>query len=103
MTTEVRYASTDYMSGWSTAAVAQIWRQRFDTQVAPLVHTEQARLRAARPKRPGRPVEAVVTGYLIGDDSTMEKMRGKKMAGLGKQHSTTARTRVVGHSLVQAR
>jgi hypothetical protein len=39
---------------------------------------------------------------LIGDDSTMEKVRGKKMAGLGKHHSTTAGTRVVGHSLVQA-
>ena len=43
-----------------------------------------------------------MTGYLIGDDSTMEKVRGKKMAGLGKHHSTTAGTRVVGHSLVQA-
>lgn len=31
----------------------------------------------------------------------MEKVRGKKMAGLGKHHSTTAGTRVVGHSLVQ--
>jgi SRSO17 transposase len=32
----------------------------------------------------------------------MEKVRGKQMAGLGKHHSTTAGTRVVGHSLVQA-
>jgi hypothetical protein len=31
----------------------------------------------------------------------MHKMRGKKMAGLGKHYSTTAGTRVVGHSLVQ--
>ena len=43
-----------------------------------------------------------MTGYLIGDDSTMHKVRGKKMAGLGKHYSTTAGTQVVGHSLVQA-
>jgi SRSO17 transposase len=87
---------------WSTADVANTWRTRFDTQVAPVVHAEHARQRAARPTRPGRPALSVVTGYLIGDDSTMEKVRGKKMAGLGKHHSTTAGTRVVGHSLVQA-
>ncbi len=86
---------------WSSADVAQTWRLRFDTQVAPLVHAEHARQRAARPKRPGRPAPSVVTGYLIGDDSTMEKVRGKQMAALGKHHSTTAGTRVVGHSLVQ--
>jgi SRSO17 transposase len=87
---------------WSTADVATTWRTRFDTQVAPLVHAAHARQRAIRPKRRGRPTASVVTGYLIGDDSTMEKVRGKKMAGLGKHHSTTAGTRVVGHSLVQA-
>ncbi len=87
---------------WSSADVASTWRTRFDTQVAPLVHAEHVRQRAARPHRPGRPAASVVTGYLIGDDSTMEKVRGKKMAGLGKHHSTTAGTRVVGHSLVQA-
>ncbi len=87
---------------WSTTAVATTWRTRFDTQVAPLVHATHARHRATRSTRPGRPAASVVTGYLIGDDSTMEKVRGKKMAGLGKHHSTTAGTRVVGHSLVQA-
>lgn len=87
---------------WSSADVAATWRTRFDTQVAPLVHAEHARQRAARPNRPGRPAASVVTGYLIGDDSTMEKVRGKQMAGLGRHHSTTAGTRVVGHSLVQA-
>ncbi len=86
---------------WSTADVAQTWRTRFDTQVAPLVAAEHARQRAAAPKRRGCPATPVVTGYLIGDDSTMHKMRGTKMAGLGKHHSTTAGTRVVGHSLVQ--
>ncbi len=43
-----------------------------------------------------------MTGELSGDDSTLEEVRGKKMAGLGTHHSTTAGTRVVGHSLVQA-
>ena len=86
---------------WSTADVAKTWRTRFDTQVAPLVTAEQARQRAAQPTRRGRPATPVVTGYLIGDDSTMHKVRGKKMAGLGKHYSTTAGTRVVGHSLVQ--
>jgi SRSO17 transposase len=42
-----------------------------------------------------------VTGYLIGDDSTVAKPKGKKMAGLGRHYSTTAGTRVQGHSLVQ--
>ncbi len=86
---------------WSSAEVAKTWRKRFDAQVAPLVQAEHARQHAARPSRPGRPSASVVTGYLIGDDSTMQKVRGKKMAGLGKHHSTTAGTRVVGHSLVQ--
>ncbi len=86
---------------WSTADVAQTWRTRFDTQVAPLVAVEQARQHAAQPPRRGRPATPVVTGYLIGDDSTMHKVRGKKMAGLGKHYSTTAGTQVVGHSLVQ--
>ncbi len=87
---------------WETAAVAQTWRTRFDTQVAPLVEADQARQHAVRPKQRGRPKAPVVTGYLIGDDSTIEKRRGKKMAGLGKHYSTTAGTQVWGHSLVQA-
>lgn len=43
----------------------------------------------------------LVTGYLIGDDSTMSKPRGVKMQGLGRHHSTTYQKRVTGHSLVQ--
>jgi hypothetical protein len=86
---------------WSTAEVATTWRKRFDTQVVPLVAAAQARQRAAQPQRRGRPATPVVTGYLIGDDSTMHKVRGKKMAGLGKHYSTTAGTQVVGHSVVQ--
>lgn len=89
------------MAPWSPAEVVQTWRARFDTQVAPLVQAEHARQRATHPKQPGPPPTPVVTGYLIGDDSTMHKLRGKKMAGLGKHYSTTAATQAVGHSLVQ--
>jgi hypothetical protein len=87
---------------WDPALVAQTWRTRFDAQVQPLVAAEHARQRAARPKRRGRPPRPVVTGYLIGDDSTMQKVRGKKMAGLGRPYSTTAGKPVVGHRLVQS-
>jgi hypothetical protein len=43
-----------------------------------------------------------VTGYLIGDDSTIEKRKGKKMEGLGRHHSTSEDKRVPGHSLVES-
>ena len=88
---------------WSTADVAQTWRTRFDTQVTPLVQAEHVRQRAARPRHRGRPAPSVVMGYVIGDDSTLHKARGKTMAGLGKHSATTAGTRLVGHRLVQAR
>jgi hypothetical protein len=58
--------------------------------------------RAARLKRVGRPKASVVTPYLIGDDSTCQKMRGKKMEGIGYHYSTTAGSTVRGHSLVQS-
>jgi hypothetical protein len=47
-----------------------------------------------------------VTGSRVpsgrGDDSTMPKPQGKKMAGLGCHYSTTLGKPVVGHSLRQA-
>jgi DDE superfamily endonuclease len=52
-------------------------------------------------KKRGRRSIPLVTGYLIGDDSTMFKPKGVKMQGIGKHHSTTHNTQVVGHSLVQ--
>lgn len=58
-----------------------------------------AQQRAARPVLRGR--ATVVIGYLIGDDSTLAKSKGKKMEGGGLHHSPTAGTRVRGHSLVQ--
>jgi hypothetical protein len=87
---------------WEPHDVADIWQERFATQVQPRIAAAHARQRAARPTRVGRPKATVVTGYLIGDDSTMHKVRGKKMAGLGKHYSTTAGKPVVGHSLLQA-
>ncbi len=86
---------------WCPADLAQTWLARFRGQMDPLVQAEQERQRQARPRRRGRPPEPVVTGYLIGDDSTMAKPKGKKMQGIGRHYSTTAGTHVRGHSLVQ--
>ena len=47
------------------------------------VKAEHERQRRQRPKRQGRPRPTVVTGYLMGDDSTQHKPKGKKMGELG--------------------
>ena len=90
---------------WAPTAVAQTWLTRFREQMAPQVQAERERhrqaQRQARPRRRGRPPAPLVTGYLIGDDSTMAKPKGAKMAGLGRHYSTTAGTQVRGHSLLQ--
>ena len=65
------------------------------------IERERQRLQAQQPKRRGPHKVPLVTGYLIGDDSTMSKPKGKKMEGLGKHHSTTYDKRITGHSLVQ--
>jgi len=87
---------------WSAEAVVQTWWQRFVAQLTPAVAAERQRQRAAQPKRRGRPSQPVVTGYLIGDDSTLAKPKGKQMGGLGRHYSTTAGRQIVGHSLVQS-
>ncbi|MDQ2830525.1 MAG: transposase [Chloroflexota bacterium] len=86
---------------WDEKAVVRTWLARFQTQVAPLVQAERARQRHTRPRQVGRPKEPLVTGYLIGDDSTLAKPKGKKMEGVGHHYSSTADARVRGHSLVQ--
>jgi hypothetical protein len=86
---------------WDAQALAERWYARFCAQVAPQIAARHAAQRAARPRRRGRPKATRVTGYLIGDDSTMHKRRGKKMEGLGKHYSTTERRVLTGHSLVQ--
>jgi SRSO17 transposase len=69
--------------------------------MAPLVEKEHARQAAERPKRRGHPSATVVTGYLIGDDSTQEKVSGESMGGLGHHYSSSEDKPVRGHSLVQ--
>jgi hypothetical protein len=89
-------------SPWSATDVAGAWIERFHEQLAEQVEAEHARQRRQRPKSAGRPRKTVVTGYLIGDDSTQHKPKGKKMGGLGQHYSMTAEQRVTGHSLVQS-
>ncbi len=86
---------------WSAELMVHQWQQRFAQQLAPLVQQAHARQRTKRAKWRGRPTGTLVTGYLTGDDSTIAKRQGKKMAGLGRHHSSTENKRVTGHSLVQ--
>jgi len=86
---------------WVQEALVAIWLEHFRAEMQPLVAAECERQRARQPKRRGRRKQPLVTGYLIGDDSTMSKPKGRKMEGLGKHHSTTYDQRIVGHSLVQ--
>jgi hypothetical protein len=87
---------------WQAAAVVEVWLDHFREEMEPEVRAEVQRQRREQPKRQGRPRLPVVTGYLIGDDSTIEKRKGKKMEGLGLHHSTTQDKRVRGHSLVES-
>jgi len=87
---------------WETAAVAEEWLKHFRDTMQLQVPAARQRQFQEQPKRRGRPKAPVVTGYLIGDDSTMYKPKGKKMQGLGLHHSTTQEKRVLGHSLVQS-
>jgi hypothetical protein len=87
---------------WDATAVAEGWLRHFRDTMHPQVTAARQRQRQEQPKRRGRPKAPVVTGYLIGDDSTMHKRKAKKMEGLGVHHSTTEEKRVRGHSLVQS-
>ncbi len=53
---------------WEAAAVVESWLRHFREEMQPQM----------QPKRRGRPKAPVVTGYLIGDDSTMQKRKAKK-------------------------
>jgi hypothetical protein len=68
---------------WNEDEVARQWLADFRQTMKPQVQAEQARLWHEQPKRRGRPRVPFVTGYLIGDDSTMRKPKGRKMAGNG--------------------
>src|SRR5260221_11229876 len=86
---------------WVQEALVVIWLEHFREEMQPLVEVEREQQRQAQPKRRGRRKQPFVTGYVIGDDSTMSKPKGRKMEGLGKHHSTTHDQRIVGPSLVQ--
>src|SRR5258708_38656831 len=86
---------------WSQGAVGARWLKHFRVEMQPLVEAEREQQRQQQPKRRGRPTQPLVTGYVIGDDSTMSKPKGRKIEGLGKHHSTTYDQRIIGHSLVQ--
>ena len=86
---------------WSAQAAVTSWQKHFRAEMQPLVEIECEQQRQSQPQRRGRPKQPLVTGYVIGDDSTMSKAKGRKMEGLGKHHSTTSDQRIVGHSLVQ--
>jgi DDE superfamily endonuclease len=86
---------------WDAEALVVRWQERFRTQMMPVVQAELTRQQQMHPKRRGRPKQPAVTGYFIGDDSTMHKEKGRKMEGLGRHHSPTHEQRVRGHSLVQ--
>lgn len=98
---------------WQPATVTAAWATRFRTALAPAVAAEQARRRAARPCRPGRPRVTPVTGYLIGDDTVCAKARAHQtvrganpertprlMAAIGQHYSSTVGTPVQGHCAV---
>src|SRR5260221_11163726 len=85
---------------WETAAVVECWLRHFRDMMQPQVAAEQQRQRQGQAKHRGRRKQPVVTGYLIGDDSTMHKRKAKKMQGLGLHHSTTQAKRLPGLSLV---
>src|SRR5437762_10486401 len=58
---------------WEEAAVAESWLRHFREEMEPKVAAELERERQMQPKRRGRPKAPVVTGYLIGDDSTIDR------------------------------
>jgi len=84
---------------WPTELLVARWWHHYGQVLGPLVVAEHAQHRALRPKRRGRPRKTDVTGFLIVDDSTHEKPKGKKMEGLGRHDSSTAKKTVKGHSL----
>jgi hypothetical protein len=88
---------------WSHRDVIKCNFFRFCRMMKPKIEQEcqKTKEQQKKLKRRGRQKEPLVTGYLIGDDSTLSKTKGVKMQGLGRHHSTTYGKRIIGHSLVQ--
>ena len=84
---------------WPTARLVTRWWEHDGQVLGPLVAAEHAHQSAPRPQRRGRPRKTVVTGFLIIDDSTHAKAKGKKMEGLGRHDASSAKKTVTGHSL----
>ena len=97
---------------WSPQHLASLWLERFRARVRPLVaqvevvQTQKETEAAAEAKRgPGRPpktdkLKTLVTGFLIFDDSTHHKPKGRKMQGLGKHYSNCEKKVVKGPSML---
>jgi len=88
-------------SPWIHQLVTQYNFSRFCRMMQSTIEQERRIMLEKQPKRRGRGKEPLVTGYFIGDDSTMFKSKGMKMQGIGKHYSTTHGKPVNGHSLVQ--
>jgi len=86
---------------WNHQLLSQHNYSRFCQEMQDQIEQERQKMREKQPKQRGSRKIPLVTGYLIGDDSTMSKPRGRKMQGLGKHHSTAHNKRITGHSLVQ--
>jgi SRSO17 transposase len=86
---------------WDHQLVAKYNFSLFCRKMQPKIEEERRKRRDLQPKKRGKRVTPLVTGYLIGDDSTMSKPKGRKMQGIGKHYSTTAKKPINGHSLVQ--
>lgn len=86
---------------WNYQLVIQSNFSRFCRAMQKKIEHERQILHDLQPKKRGKRIIPFVTGYLIGDDSTMSKPKGRKMQGIGKHYSTTQGKPVIGHSLVQ--
>ena len=88
---------------WDYPLIIQSNFNRFCREIQPKIDKTRQEVLEERKKqkRRGNHPFPFVTGYLIGDDSTMSKPKGVKMQGIGKHHSTTHKKRVTGQSLVQ--
>jgi hypothetical protein len=84
---------------WSAEPVAQTWLLHFRQRIGAPVQAEHDRLKAKQPRRVGRPKQTVVTGFLIFDDSVHEKLKGRKMGGMGSHYSNTKQKVVARHCL----
>ncbi len=91
-------------SPWDHQLLNQHNFDKFSRVMQPKIEEERLRLlkEGKKQNRGGRRSMPLVTGYFIGDDSTMHKPKGVKMQGLGTHHSTTQKKRIKGHSLVQS-